>query len=212
MHTQKAVVSCRNIKDTELTPYALRIADALTDNEYFPDPEPSIETLRTEAEAFAEALMVSIEHKSKVNTDIKNEKRESLSACINALAQWVNLKAKGDKIQLDSSGFELTKEHQKIELLRAPKTQSFSEGANPGEIAYDVEKVPHSSGTVIFYSPTPAPEMLSEWSSITTSRQKGTITGLKSETKYTFKAAALSPYAQKNDHYNFTDPISKMVQ
>ena len=40
---------------------------------------------------------------------------------------------------------------------------------------------------------------------------KGTLTHLKSETKYVFKAAAISSEANKIGTYNFSDPVEKLI-
>jgi hypothetical protein len=63
----------------------------------------------------------------------------------------------------------------------------------------------------VLYSTLPAPTDNAEWYDKLFSGAKGTLTHLKSETKYVFKAAAISPEANKMGLYNFSDSVEKLV-
>ena len=64
---------------------------------------------------------------------------------------------------------------------------------------------------LVLYSPTQAPADDAEWYFTLFSSTKGTLSHLKSGTKYVFKVTATSPEANKMNTYNFSNPVEKFV-
>ena len=118
--------------------------------------------------------------------------------------------AENDVVKLDSSGFPLSKLPEPIGILEAPNLTVYY-GKNPGEISIEMSVIPKASGYIVLYSPLPAPGENAEWYDKLFSSVKGTLTNLKSETKYIFKAAAISSEANKMGTYNFSDSVEKLV-
>ena len=113
-------------------------------------------------------------------------------------------------VKLDSSGFPLSKLPIPIGILEAP-TLTVHYGNNPGELIIEISVVPKASGYIVLYSTLPAPADNKEWYETVFSGTIGTLTNLKSETKYVIKAAAISTEANKMGVYNFSDPVEKLV-
>jgi len=97
-----------------------------------------------------------------------------------------------------------------IGILEAP-TITVHYGNNPGEMYIEISHVPKSSGYIVLYSPIPAPADNGEWYQKIVSSTKVTLTNLKSESKYDFKAAAISTEANKTGIYNYSDTVEKLV-
>jgi len=60
-------------------------------------------------------------------------------------------------------------------------------------------------------APADAPADDAEWYFTLFSSTKGTLSHLKSGTKYVFKVTATSPEANKMNTYNFSNPVEKFV-
>lgn len=209
MRTQKAIVSFTKVRDSELVNTAQNIVNKMTINPYFTDPQPSLITIQTYIAAYSAAL-VKAKDGSKEDTANKNACRLTLETALFTLGNYVNLAAEHDVVKLDSSGFPLSKLPEPIGILEAPILTVYY-GKNPGEISVQMSVVPKASGYIVLYSPLPAPAENAEWYDKLFSGTRGTLTNLKSETKYIFKAAAISSEANKMGTYNFSDPVEKLV-
>ena len=75
----------------------------------------------------------------------------------------------------------------------------------------EISSIAKASGYIVLYAPTRAPADNNDWNSKVLSSTKGILTHLKSETKYVYKAAAISAEANKMDIYNFSTPVEKIV-
>ncbi|UOA09097.1 hypothetical protein [Methylobacter sp. S3L5C] len=165
----------------------------MTINPYFTDPQPPLITIQEYIAAYSAAL-VKAKDGSKQDTANKNACRLTLETSLFTLGNYVNLLAEHDVVKLDSSGFPLSKLPEPIGILDAPNLTVYY-GNNPGEIIIEISVVPKASGYIVLYSPLPAPAENAEWYEKLFSSTKGTLTNLKSETKYIFKAAAISSEA-----------------
>jgi len=209
MKTQKALISFAKVKDHEITNVAQNIVNKMTINAHFSQPTPTLISVQQTISAYADALLKAKDG-SKQDTAYKNACRLNLENALSSLGSYVNLTAEADLVKLESSGFPLSKIPEPIGILAAP-TITVTFGNNPGEIHIECSVIPNASGYIILYSPVPAPADNNEWYNKQWSSSKGTLTQLKSEIKYEFKAAAMSTEANKMGIYNFSDPVEKMV-
>jgi hypothetical protein len=209
MRVQKAIVSFTKVRDSEIANTAQNIVNKMTINPYFTDPQPSLITIQEYIAAYSTAL-VKAKDGSKEDTANKNACRLMLETALFKLGNYVNLVAEHDVVKLDSSGFPVSKLPEPIGILEAP-TITVHYGNNPGELIIEISVVPKASGYIVLYSTLPAPADNNEWYEIVFSGTRGTLTRLKSETKYVIKAAAISTEANKMGVYNFSDPVEKLV-
>jgi hypothetical protein len=209
MKTQKAIISFARTKDHELGDIAQAIVHQMTNNINFSSPTIALSDLQAVIDAYSHAL-IQTQSGSKADTVTKNTYRLTLENDLSRLGAYVNLMADGDMLKLQSSGFPLSKLPEPIGILDAP-VLTVHYGENPGEMGIEISPIPKASGYIVLYAPTPAPLDNNDWNSKNLSSAKGILTHLKSETKYVFKAAALSSEANKMDIYNFSTPIEKIV-
>ncbi len=209
MKTQKARINFSKVKDHELAHVAQNIVNKMTINAHFSQPTPTLLSIQTTISTYSDALLKAKDG-SKQDTAYKNACRLNLENSLSSLGSYVNLTAEADLVKLESSGFPLSKIPEPIGILEAP-TITVTYGKNPGEIHIECSVIHKASGYIILYSPVPGPADNNEWYNKQWSSSKGTLTQLKSETKYVIKAAAMSPEANKMGIYNFSDPVEKMV-
>ena len=209
MKTQKALISFAKVKDHEIANVAQNVVNKMTINAHFSQPTPTLISVQQTISTYADALLKAKDG-SKQDTAYKNACRLNLENALSILGSYVNLTAEADLVKLESSGFPLSKIPEPIGILAAP-TITVTYGNNPGEIHIECSVIPNASGYIILYSPVPAPADNNEWYNKQWSSSKGTLTQLKSEIKYEFKAAAMSSEANKMGIYNFSDPVEKMV-
>ena len=209
MRVQKAIISFTKVRDSELANTAQNIVNKMTTNPYFTDPQPPLTTIQDYIAAYSAAL-VKAKDGSKEDTANKNACRLTLETALFTLGNYVNLVTENDVVKLESSGFPLSKLPIPIGILDAPHL-TVSYGKNPGELIIEISVVPKASGYIVLYSPLPAPADNNEWYETVFSGTRGTLTRLKSETKYVIKAAAISTEANKMGVYNFSDPVEKLA-
>jgi hypothetical protein len=118
---------------------------------------------------------------------------------------------KGDVVKLDSTGFKLWKLPQPVGILEAPAFLNITYGNNPSEVSIEIDFVQRVTGYIVLYTPSPTSEDNNEWYSQLFSKSKGTLTHLKRECKYDFKAEAVSSEANKMNLYNFSDTVEKFI-
>ena len=209
MKSQKANISFSRVRDNELASSAQNIVNKMTGNPNFTDPQPTIETIQEATYAYSAALARSKDG-SKEDTAIKNACLLGLETWLFTLGNYVNLIAVYDVVILESSGYPISKIPEPVGILAAPSLMVHY-GQNPGEISVEMSPIAKASGYIVLYSTLPAPTDNAEWYDKLFSGAKGTLTHLKSETKYVFKAAAISPEANKMGLYNFSDSVEKLV-
>ena len=211
MRKQRAIIGFSKYAETNLVATATNIVNKMPSDPDFPKPTPSIASVNASLKDFKRAREKCIEG-TKQDTAYKNEKKIELVLKLSALGNYVNTVADGDVTKIDGSGFPLTKLPGPVGILPAPDYLHIRDNDNHGELAVEISYVPKASGYVVIYSEVPAPEDLDEWHSKTFSKAAGILVGLKSATKYVFKAAAASPEANKLNHYNYTEPIERVTQ
>ena len=211
MRKQKARIGFTKYSNAEFAAIAQNVINKMSENPDFPSPTPAISSVGASLKAFKAAIEKSTEG-TKQDTAYTNEKRRELNSKLSNLGGYVNIVANGDLLKLDSSGFPVSKPPAPIGILPPPDYIHVADGENHGELAIKISHVPKASGYIVFYSEVPGPANFNDWHSKTFSKTKGILVGLKSATKYVFKAAAMSSEANKLNHYNYTETVARITQ
>ena len=206
---QKALISSADIVDNALTNYAQNIVSNMTTNPFYVDPKPTLASIQGLITLYSAALLKSLDG-NKADTANKNATRAHLEDGLSSLGNYVNLTAANDLVQLESSGFHISKVPTPVGILEAPILQ-MTFGNNPGEVGYNISSDPKASDYVILYTTLPAPVNDADWHSKLVSSSKGILTQLDHKKDYIFKAAATSPEANKRNVYNFSNPVEQYV-
>ena len=115
--------------------------------------------------------------------------------------------ADGDLIKLESSGFEISKEHHSHGVLEAPHAISLS-SVHAGQVEVKIDKVENASGYLVLYKESGE----ETWHNELLSKTSGTIKNLKSAARYEFKAAATSSASSTLNEYNYSSIVSIVAQ
>ena len=126
---------------------------------------------------------------------------------LSKLANYVNLIADGDVVKLDSSGFELNKEHHAIGMLEAPQTITLN-SVHEGQVEIKIGKVEGAFSYLVLY------RVVGEenWHNELLRKTNGTIKNLRSVAKYEFKVAATSSTSSMLNEYNYSQIVTIVVQ
>ncbi|MEI7478632.1 MAG: hypothetical protein WCJ81_09485 [bacterium] len=211
MRKLKAIISFEKYKDLEVADIASHIILSMTNNASFPAPPVPLKTIQTALTAYNEALKKSYEG-SKADTATKNLKRKDLQALLSTLGNYVNLVADGDVVMLDNSGYPISKIPETVGVLPPPAYLHVTDSDVKGQLHVAVSPVAKATVYVILYCEAPAPEDNSKWQAKLLTRSTGTISGLKSTTRYVFKAAACSTASSELNEYKFSDPVERVTQ
>ncbi|NOQ30846.1 MAG: hypothetical protein GQ570_06960 [Helicobacteraceae bacterium] len=210
MSNYKVKTDFSHATDTTIAPFATNVLKHMEKNDHFKTPVPSLKDLQSATNAFEKSAKEAKDG-TKEQTDIKNTKKKELANTLSKLAQFVNFSSDGDKAKLDSSGFELQSSKSSIGILPAPSELHVKDGANAGELVVSYSKVAKATSYRIIYTADNT-QSDSKWLSRTSTTTSLLISGLAEAHKYYFKVAALSSEAMKNDHFNYTDTVSRISQ
>lgn len=137
---QKANLGFQRMSDENLQILADTVVIAMTDNENFLDPMPSLEDVGIAKELFREKLAGARRRGSPYETAIKNEARESLEKILAPLAFYVNTIADGNIAILLSSGFDISKYRTSILSPKRIEFLKLEDGRNSGQIVLSFER------------------------------------------------------------------------
>ena len=211
MRKLKAIISYEKYKDLEIADIATHIILSMTNNPAFPAPPVPIKNIQTALTAYNEALKKSYEG-SKADTATKNLKRKEMQAFLSTLGNYVNTVADGDTVMLDNSGFPISKNPEAVGVLPAPAYLHITDSGVKGQLTVNVAHVDKATAYVVLYCEAPALEDITKWQAKLLTKSSGTISGLKSTTRYVFMAAASSSASSKLDQYQFTAPVERVTQ
>jgi len=183
----------------------------MTNNTSFPSPPVPIKNIQTALTAYTDALHKSYEG-TKIDTTNKNLKRAELEALLSNLGNYVNTAANSDLLKLESSGFPISKIPEAVGVLPPPEYLNVTDSGVKGQLNIEIAKVDKAHDYIVIYSEIPAPDDHSLWQAKLFTKPKGSISGLKSVTKYVFKAAASSSDSSKLDEYKFSAPVERVTQ
>lgn len=184
---------------------ARQIVQALTANEHFPSPIPSLETVGS-----------AIGELEKANADVKlarqtlstkysilDDRSSELDAVLNQLGAYVESTAKGDEIKIKLAGMSVKASKSPTGIPSAPEGL-LAVAANEKEIELSWESVKHAKSYVVQLTSDLSKD--DNWSiAIISTKSKATIKNLESGKKYWFKVAAIASAGQSA----WSDPTTK---
>ena len=169
----KVLVSFTRMKDDELVVSATTIIGAMTGNEHFAEPTPTLESVQALLDDFSAKLAVSRRRGSPEETALKDESRLPLEAALRQLGYYVNGVAEGQLSTLLSSGFP-TNSGTSNPVLVPLKVEAvkLSDGRQSGQVRLDFQSQPN----VRMYEYQYRSEDDEQWSDrYTTSSSRGNI-------------------------------------
>ncbi|MDP4209680.1 MAG: fibronectin type III domain-containing protein [Bacteroidota bacterium] len=174
------------ISDPEFLLRADNVINQMSENPNFPNPVPSIESIRTLRDEFNDCLLACMDG-GKRTFSIKDQKREELRNALRHLAMYVMAVSDNDVNILASSGFELRREKSPIGLLDKPQNFTIQPGPFPGSVKVSLDVLHGANVYVYQYAPTPiVPESI--WTT-ELGTSSITINGLTLGKEYSFRVA-----------------------
>lgn len=237
---QKVKTSYENELEGNIPTLIVDLESGVTGNIIFPGPFPTSLITLTNFLLDGTKLRtyLDIPHPDPEQTAIKNA---LLNKCVLNLGFWCvyeNTVCMGDDVKLKSTKMPLTKVHEPQGELAAPAWVKFSDGPNPGTIAYEIAVAPKQGVTYVIryttdpltipnpnYVPNPLPKPGSEVNpptipnpeihvtTIPLKAHKGILRNLATKTNHTLQVCYLGTFAGDDfDKVNWTPPQERMTQ
>lgn len=193
------------VKDADLEVLAESILSKLTGNDFFPNPNPDLATVRQQLDAYRHALSEAAGG-DRLKAELKRQHKKRLTDHIRGLALYVESKAQGNPAAILSAGLELRKPAERLHEMPLPKRFRVEYG-DPG------------SGQAFLSAGRYEPALLyrfdyrlagtEEWTTVTSSFSRVTIEGLESYRHYDFRAAYIGRGV--NPKPRFSDVITTVI-
>ena len=207
MGDKKALIDFSHFKDDELLVTGRHIYDSLDGNSNFLGLAGKLPTLLTALDEYEPALAKSIGG-SKLDTSIKNQKREALIDVLKDIGEDVNDEADGDEPKIVSSGYDMSKDREPVGTLPPPEDMNLEFGPDPGDMIVKLTPAPREAKYIVFFAKDPMPDDDKDWQQQFSTTSKIELRGLDSGDKYWFKGS----YVTSTKEYNFTPPQSRIIQ
>ncbi len=188
--------SSSRVTDSELITKTAAIEAGMKNNNYFPEPRPSLEEIAIARLAYASALS-ACSSGARQATAIKNGKRKELEVLLRKLGNYVNAIANGNEEQLLSSGFDISKPSEAVGPLPAPQNIQIKPGRSKGTVVVSCDRVEHASHYVLVYRNMTEGEQ-SEKELAFSTKPKLWIGNLTSGNQYSFCLLALGTHEERN--------------
>jgi len=188
----------------ELAGKAGTIVAAMSGNNTFPTPDPSLTTLTTQADTLSDAYAVQ---KQKVAdaasaTQATDTALQTLKASLRTLGAYVQKTSGGDAEKILSSGYAVAKDREPAQIPPAPDGVNATYGDSPGEIDLSWNPIPGRPTYEVHLSEGDTATYRYAASS---TKSKATLEGLTSGTLYHLKIRAMNPAGQGP----FSNPITQ---
>lgn len=178
--------------DPELILKGHLVVKSLTDNVYFPTPDPTLAAIKAAADALEVAMVEAKEAPSEAKIMAREIKREELRNLLKRLALYVQYAAKEDGEALATSGFSLTKDPEPVGALAKP--QNFMvEPSDIGAVKLSVKTIDNARG----YQFENRKKGAEKWDVVVDTKSKIIITGLESGVQYEFRVTGISAAPQR---------------
>jgi hypothetical protein len=176
---------------------AQQIVAAMSGNEHFTSPQPTLARLTSAIEDVRAAHMdlQTLRQEAKTKTGVLNQQEATLDGLLGQLANYVESISGSDEAKITSAGMDVRAAKTATGDLHAPQNLSASAGDRDGEIDLSWDKVNKARSYVVERSPDP-PTNTSWQHAGVAPRSQTTIEGLTSGTKYWFRVAAVGPNGQ----------------
>ena len=187
---------------------ARQIVTALTGNDNFTTPNPSLATLTAVANTVEQinADVQAARATAIVKTAELTESEATLDRMLSQLASYVESVAGGSDALIASAGMTTRAQPSAPAMPTAPTGLLATAGEHDGEIDLQWDKVSRARSYVVQQSPDPPTD--TSWTQRAIVVRAGTtIAGLTPGTKYWFRVAAVGPKGQSG----WSDPATKMA-
>lgn len=175
-------------RDGDLVNHGYRAVDNMTNNPFFPEPNPTVAELMQATQEYQQALY-DAEGRDQKLVSVKNDKRAILRKLLTQMAEYVNSVARGDRTKLLSSGFRLARNREDGDELKAISELEVQLGG-PGEATIRVKRVAGAKAYNHEYT-TGVVTNESVWVTKTIVEPLCTFKGLQPGVKYSFRVIAI---------------------
>ncbi|MBP1638753.1 MAG: hypothetical protein H6Q17_336 [Bacteroidetes bacterium] len=189
MGTAKVVKTFSSAKytDSGLDVKAGYIIERMTGNGAYPNPAPSLESLKLQVKNYHEALL-NTQGGGKAETVIKNSLRKQLEEALSQEADYVQVASGGDEATILSSGFDVRKKSSTVGMLDKPTGFVVKMGENKGSVVALCDAVDYADFYEFSYTHAPV-TATSVWETKTTTKRSTIINGLTSGAEMAFRVA-----------------------
>lgn len=199
---KKQIIIFRNQRD--LVIICQRVKEKMKNNPVFPNPPAALAELEKVLPEF-EVALVNAKSRDKEWVAIKNNKKVSILALLEEVADYVIATSKGDKALILSSGFDVTDE-QSASAKPSVEALEVELGA-PGE-AIMRAKNPKGAVAYVHQYATEPPGPNTVWHSEGSTTGNYTFTGLNSDKRYWFRVVAVGRKGQMA----YSPVVSRSIQ
>lgn len=201
---KKLSLNFKETTDSDLASLALTVANKMTENEHFPDPDMLIIELQEIGKQFFQAV-TDAKSRDLEKIAYKNNLRVLAIKKLKQVGEFVLTHAAGRELPLITSGFTLIKWEDEI-ILKSPEDFKIMPGRNPGEMILKVRRVKGARSYLYQWTPAPLTKE-SIWESIADTRCKKVISKLPLGVNYLFRMAAVG----SRNQIIYTQPLSRHV-
>ena len=202
----KPLTAKYNKRESDLVRTSNRIIEEMTDNPDFPDPPPALAELKKEVPEFQEVHTNALSGDKK-QVSIKNDKKVIILALLQALADYVTVKSKGERTLIISGGFDVPSETNSTRNQPPSIEKLEVELGQAGEATTRIKNVKNAKAYVYQYTTEP-PGLNTVWSSEFTSQGSHTFQGLSSVKQYWFRVVVIGFNGQKG----YSPIVSRVIQ
>ncbi|MFT3933837.1 MAG: hypothetical protein QM726_09505 [Chitinophagaceae bacterium] len=192
MKLPRALKNFSKLSGSQLESKARVVNACMKNNPYFKSPNPPLKTLEVAIEKYSSALVLS-QSRDMMKVLDKKIQRKALEDVLSLLVQYVNYTANGDRVQLLSSGFDVSTPQQQ-QAANSDSTLinlKVMQGEKSGEIIIICDSVPLCRCYLFSYGQTPIVD--DNWKSEQGRVCKMTIKGLERGKEYAVRVNALGP-------------------
>ncbi len=201
---KKLSLNFKETPDSDLAMLAKIVAQKMTGNEYFPDPDMLIIELEETSKQFF-AAVVDAKSRDLEKIAYKNQLRTIAIKKLKQVGEFVLTHSAGKELPLISSGFTFVKTEDEV-ILKSPDDFKIMPGPKPGEMILKVSRVKGARSYLYQWTPAPLTNE-SVWESIADTRCKKVISKLPLGVNYLFRMAAIG----SRNQIIYTQPLSRYV-
>lgn len=182
------------MSDPEFYTRGSQIYNSLSNNVYFPDPKPTLAEFQAALSAYGDALDKCTTG-DRLQSAIKNQKREQLTDLLHLLGGYVLFQSNGDETIAESSGFTVAKTPGPRPSIVKPEFYTVENGVNPNELISRCARVPNAVSYNHQYADD---EQMAAgiWQSVPSTKSTCVLTGLKSGVFYNCRVEVLGVRGQ----------------
>ena len=205
MKVARILINFTRLGDDKLQSFSTRVLTAMKISAYFPTPNPTLADLQAAIDAFVAAVAAADIGGPTARQD-RSVKKAVLVNVLLDLANDVTKTAKGDRLKLVSSGYDISPENFNPGTIGLIVKFNVLLGKVSGSAVLNSNGVKNAVSYTFQYTLGPATAN-SVWVSATFSKAKYTFTGLEPGKEYSFRMIAVGTNGQES----YSEIITKMV-